>query len=187
LKRLHENRSSRRQEALIFSAERTSFPTSIATIQRSGAISKLSSLARICALLLLSLTTLPAATTTNIDESLLPAPATNKIDFARDIRPIFDASCIRCHGPIKPKSGFRLDSREAALKGGDNGVDIIPGNSAKSPLIHFTAELVEDMEMPPAGKGDPLKPEQVALLRAWINQGAPWGAAYFILLVNNYD
>ena len=108
-----------------------------------------------------------------VDESLLPAPATNKIDFARDIKPIFDASCIRCHGPVKPKSGFRLDNRAAALKGGDNGVDIIPGNSAKSPLIHFTAALVEDMEMPPTRKGDPSRAAQIALLRAWIDQGAP--------------
>ncbi len=133
--------------------------------------------ARIFTLLFLSLTTLRASTTTNIDESQLPAPATNKIEFVRDIKPIFDASCIRCHGPVKPKSGFRLDSREAALKGGESGMDIIPGNSAKSPLIHFTAALVEDMEMPPSGKGDPLSPPQIALLRAWIDQGAPWGNA----------
>jgi mono/diheme cytochrome c family protein len=111
-----------------------------------------------------------------IDESKLPPPATNKIDFARDIKPIFDASCIRCHGPAKPKSGFRLDNRAAALKGGDDGVDIVLGNSAKSPLIHFTAQLVEDLEMPPTGKGDPLTPAQIALLRAWIDQGALWSA-----------
>ena len=98
--------------------------------------------------------------TPEIDASKLPPAATNNIDFARDVKPIFDASCIRCHGPVKPKSGFRLDSRVAALKGGDNGVDIVPGNSAKSPLIHFTAQLVEDMEMPPPDKGEPLRPAQ---------------------------
>jgi mono/diheme cytochrome c family protein len=141
----------------------------------------------VCGLLLLSLTPLRAATTTNIDESLLPPAATNQVDFARDIKPIFDVSCIRCHGPVKPKSGFRLDSRDAALKGGDNGVDIFPGNSAKSPLIHFTANLVEDMEMPPSGKGDPLSPAQIALLRAWIDQGVQWNAgpltnSYFVSL-----
>lgn len=119
-----------------------------------------------------------------IDESKLPPPATNHIDFARDIKPIFDASCIRCHGPVKPKSGFRLDTREAALKGGDNGVDIFPGDGAKSPLIHFTANLVEDMEMPPVDKGDPLTPQQVGLLRAWIDQGAAWSNT---ALSNAYD
>src|SRR5262249_26162813 len=45
----------------------------------------------------------------------------------------------------------------------------------KSPLVHYVARLVEDMEMPPPGKGEPLTPEQVGLLRAWIDQGAVWG------------
>jgi mono/diheme cytochrome c family protein len=119
-----------------------------------------------------------------VDVSKLPPAATNRIDFARDIKPIFDASCLRCHGPVKPKSGFRLDSREAALKGGDNGVDIVPGDSAKSPLVHFTAQLVADMEMPPPDKGKPLTDAQIGLLRAWIDQGAPWGNA---ALANSVD
>ena len=112
-----------------------------------------------------------------VDESKLPPPSTNQIEFARDIKPIFEASCLRCHGPERPKSGFRLDNRVAALKGGDNGVDILPGDSAKSPLIHFVAGLVPDMEMPPEGKGEPLAKEQIALLRAWIDQGAAWESA----------
>ena len=111
-----------------------------------------------------------------IDESKLPPAATNKVDFVRDIKPIFDNTCLRCHGPQKPKSGFRLDTRAAALKGGDDGVDIQPGNSAKSPLIHYVAGLVSDMMMPPEGKGDPLTKEQVGLLRAWIDQGVEWNA-----------
>lgn len=111
-----------------------------------------------------------------VDESKLPPPATNHIDFTRDIKPILETSCLRCHGPERPKSRFRLDNREAALKGGDNGVDIIPGNSAKSPFIHYVSYLVEDMEMPPTGKGQRLTPEQIALLRAWIDQGVSWEA-----------
>jgi len=145
-------------------------------------LARFSGFTRISVLLLLSTATLSAAP--KIDESLLPAPATNKIDFARDIKPIFDASCVRCHGPVKPKSGFRLDSRAAALKGGENGIDLVPGDSAKSPLIHFTANLVEDMEMPPSGKGEPLNPAQIALLRAWIDQGAPWST---VVLSNSYS
>ena len=111
-----------------------------------------------------------------VDTSKLPPPAEVKIDFARDIQPILDTSCIRCHGPEKPKSRFRLDNREAALKGGEHGVDIIPGSSAGSPLIHFVAGLVPDMQMPPPGKGEPLTTNQIALLRAWIDQGAVWAA-----------
>ena len=70
---------------------------------------------------------------------------------------------------------FRLDNREAALKGGENNQDdIVPGDSAKSKLIHYVARLVEDLEMPPPGKGEPLTPEQIGVLRAWIDQGAKW-------------
>ncbi len=115
---------------------------------------------------------LPAAAEINI--SKLPPPATTQVDFARDIQPIFEKSCLRCHGPEKPKSRFRLDNRDAALKGGANGIDIISGDSAKSPLIHYVAGLVEDMEMPPPEKGDPLTSQQISLLRAWIDQGANW-------------
>jgi len=109
-----------------------------------------------------------------VDESKLPAPGTAQIDFARDIKPILALSCLRCHGPEKPKSQFRLDNREAALKGGNEGVDILPGNSAKSPLIHYVARLVPDLEMPPEGKGEPLTAAEVGLLRAWIDQGVAW-------------
>ena len=112
-----------------------------------------------------------------IDESKLLPASTNKIDFDRDIKPIFDKSCVRCHGPEKPKSRFRLDNEESALKGGEQGVDILPGQSAKSPLIHFVSRLVEDMEMPPGGKGDPLTKDEIGLLRAWIDQGAKYSAA----------
>src|SRR5437016_5572512 len=105
----------------------------------------------------------------------LPPPAGVTVDFGRDVKPIFESSCFRCHGPEKPKSRFRLDNRESALKGGENNPDdIVPGDSAKSKLIHYVARVVEDMEMPPPGKGEPLRPEQIGVLRAWIDQGAKW-------------
>ena len=110
-----------------------------------------------------------------IQTNQFPPSASAKIDFDRDIQPILATSCIRCHGPQKPKSQFRLDNREAALKGGDeNTNDIVPGSSTNSLLIHYVARQVPDMEMPPVGKGDPLTPQQTALLRAWIDQGAEW-------------
>lgn len=110
-----------------------------------------------------------------IDESKLPPATTNRIDFVRDIKPILDDHCLKCHGPSRPKSGFHVDNREALLMGGENGKDVLPGQSAKSPLIHFVARLVEDMAMPPDGKGEPLTRAQVGLLRAWIDQGVEWG------------
>jgi hypothetical protein len=111
-----------------------------------------------------------------IDESKLPPPAPIRIDFARDIKPILTNNCFKCHSGEKPKSHFLLTSRESALKGGTQGVDIIPGQSAKSPLIHYVSRLVADMEMPPEGKGMPLTTEQIGLLRAWIDQGVAWEA-----------
>ena len=91
-----------------------------------------------------------------MDESKLPPPAQVQIDFSRDIKPILTNTCYRCHSGEKPKSHFLLTSRETALKGGNEGVDILPGQSAKSPLIHYVSRLVPDMEMPPEGKGTPL-------------------------------
>ncbi|MSU33929.1 MAG: hypothetical protein EXS36_02240 [Pedosphaera sp.] len=116
----------------------------------------------------------PATHSAEFDESKLPPPAKGDVTFDRDIRPIFEASCFRCHGPEKPRSKFSLVQRDGAIKGGANGVDILPGQSGASPLIHYVARLVEDMEMPPPDKGEPLTPEQVGLLRTWIDQGAPW-------------
>src|SRR2546425_8247648 len=65
-----------------------------------------------------------------IDATKLPPAATNRIDFARDVQPILERSCLHCHGPERPKSKFRLDNRVAALQGGeDNREDVIPGDS----------------------------------------------------------
>ena len=109
-----------------------------------------------------------------MDESKLPPPAKVQIDFSRDIKPILTNTCYRCHSGEKPKSHFLLTSRETALKGGNEGVDILPGQSAKSPLIYYVSRLVPDMEMPPEGKGPALTQEQIGLLRAWIDQGVTW-------------
>src|SRR5437763_131989 len=87
-----------------------------------------------------------------VDISKLPPAANRSVDFAKDIQPLLEKSCLKCHNPEKAKGKLMLDTREHALKGGDNGLDIIVGDSAKSPLIHFTARLVEDSEMPPTGK-----------------------------------
>jgi hypothetical protein len=129
------------------------------------------------ALVAFTLGVAPVLNAADLDLSQLPPPSTKQVDFDQDIRPIFEKSCLRCHGPERPKSRFRLDARDAALKGGEHGVAIVAGDSAKSPLIHYVARLVEDMEMPPAGKGEPLSKDQIGLLRAWIDQGVKWSAS----------
>lgn len=115
-----------------------------------------------------------AADAKKVDLSKLPPAADKKgVTYEKDIKPIFEKSCFKCHGPEKQKSKLRLDSREAALKGGENGPDIVPGKSAESPLLHNAARIGDpDDAMPPEGKGDPLTKDQVALIRAWIDQGA---------------
>ncbi|WP_202797454.1 c-type cytochrome domain-containing protein [Chthoniobacter flavus] len=108
-----------------------------------------------------------------VDVSKLPPPAARPVDFAKDVRPLFEKYCFKCHGPEKQKSGYRLDVQDVALKGGDDHApNIVPGKSAESPLIHFVAGLDEDMLMPQ--KGERLTAEQISLLRAWIDQGANW-------------
>ena len=106
-------------------------------------------------------------------EPALPPAADRPVDFTRDVRPIFAEHCFSCHGPEKQKSGYRLDARAPALTGGEGfAPNIVPGRSAESPLIKFVAGQVEDMLMP--SRGERLTPEQVGILRAWIDQGAVW-------------
>lgn len=114
-----------------------------------------------------------------IDVKKLPPAATAKgVTYEKDIKPILEKSCIKCHGEEKPKSKYRLDSREAMIKGGTSEMAaIIPGKSEKSPLVFQIADLVEDedIRMPPTDKRDKypaLTKDQISLIRAWIDQGA---------------
>ncbi|MEO6809671.1 MAG: PSD1 and planctomycete cytochrome C domain-containing protein [Isosphaeraceae bacterium] len=94
------------------------------------------------------------------------------VDFARDVRPILVKNCYSCHGPQKHKAGLRLDRKAEALAGGDSGAVIEPTNALESPLIDRITSDDPTTAMPP--KGDRLTPDQVALLRSWIDQGASW-------------
>ena|SRR5258708_4560196 len=107
------------------------------------------------------------------DLSKLPPPSDKKdLTYAKDIKPIFEKTCFKCHGPEKQKAKLRLDSLEAALKGSENGEVILKGKSAKSTLVQAVGRLDDDSAMPPEGKGDPLSKDTVGLIRAWIDQGA---------------
>ncbi len=109
------------------------------------------------------------------DAAALPPAVTRAVDFEHDVRPILTASCLECHGPKKQRSDFRVDVKSIVFAGGAGGLpSVVPGKSADSPLIHYVAGRDEEMQMPPSGKGDPLTPEQIGILRAWIDQGAAW-------------
>src|SRR3954468_22461853 len=78
----------------------------------------------------------------------LPPPANHQIDFSKEIKPIFEASCIKCHGRGKDKGGFRIDTRETLLKGSDSGAVVVPGKSAESLLIALVQGFDADSVMP---------------------------------------
>ncbi len=153
-----------------------------------------------------------------VDISKLPPAADKKgVTYEKDIRPLFEASCLGCHANNpnnpnrRPSGGLRLDTLELALKGSRDGKVIEPGDSSKSKLVIAVARIDPEMMMPPPprqrrrggpnaggpaqnaagetnqppaagaippGRGPqgpqakPLTPEEVGLIRAWIDQGA---------------
>ena len=93
-----------------------------------------------------------------------------KVDFRRDVQPLLKQYCIGCHGPSQQMNGFRLDRRRDAMRGGTVAM-IAPGSSQASKLYH---RLIGDQfgtQMPPTGA---LRPDLIAVLKAWLDQGAEW-------------
>jgi len=97
------------------------------------------------------------------------------VDFVRDVRPLFDAHCVGCHSGEMAESGFRLDLRAFALRGGDtHGAAIVPGRAADSPLVRFLRGG-SAVRMPPVDSGvAPLADAGIDLIARWIDQGADW-------------
>jgi hypothetical protein len=106
---------------------------------------------------------------------LPPASAKKGLTYDADVKPLIEKSCLKCHSGEKPKGKYSMETKESLVKGGPGGAPIVVGNSAKSALVHYVADLVEDSEMPPTDKRDKypaLTKEQIGLVRAWIDQGA---------------
>ena len=108
------------------------------------------------------------------DAKLPPASDKKDVTFATDIKPIFEASCLKCHTSTnKPRAGVGLETLEATLKGGKEGKVVIVGDSAKSSLVLTVAHVGDPDTFMPKGKGaKKLSDEQIGLVRAWIDQGA---------------
>ncbi len=110
------------------------------------------------------------------------AKAAHPIDFNQDVQPILASRCFSCHGPDPEmrKAGLRLDLAEAAMKKRQGHPDaIVPGHPEKSELIHRIESTDSHYLMPqtPQGEAKPMKPEEIAILRQWIQGGAayrPW-------------
>jgi hypothetical protein len=101
---------------------------------------------------------------------LAAALAAQPVDFVKDVEPIFAAKCYACHGPSNQTSGLRLDDGAAALAGGYGGKVIQPGKASESKLYHRVTGAKGLLAMPMGSKG--LKPEEAAIVKAWIDQGA---------------
>jgi hypothetical protein len=101
------------------------------------------------------------------------ACAEETIDFNRDIRPLLSTNCVHCHGPDEEerKAELRLDTHDGATHLNDGVAALVPGKPADSEMIFRVLSEDEDKQMPPPGKGRRFTPDEVALLRKWIEQG----------------
>jgi uncharacterized membrane protein len=108
------------------------------------------------------------------------------VDFAKQIYPILEAKCLKCHQKertedgklIKPKHGLRLDHAEGIMKGGKEypNENVVAGKPDASWLLKtMSLPLDDDLAMPPEGKADPVTDAEKALIKAWIEQGANFG------------
>ena len=125
-------------------------------------------------LLAASQSSAPAADDAAGKAAARPAFPPESIEFFESrVRPILVDKCFKCHGEKKQSNGLRLDSREAALKGGDSGPALVAGKPDESLLVQAVAQTHAELKMPPSGK---LPDAAVAALRQWVAQGAPWPA-----------
>ncbi len=96
------------------------------------------------------------------------------VDFVRDVWPILEARCFSCHGEDAQEGQLRLDARRIVFHGGVSGPAVVPGKSAQSLLVARIIGQGDKDRMPL--DDDPLTPQQIAVIRAWIDQGAKWPA-----------
>ena len=105
--------------------------------------------------------------------ALSAAPAKAEVDFAKDIKPILEQSCLKCHGPNKPKAGLRLDTREVTVEGSKGGEVVVIGKPEESILYErVTLPDGDELRMPPDGKA--LTKDQQAKISDWIKEGLKW-------------
>lgn len=99
------------------------------------------------------------------------------VRFGTEVLPILSANCFACHGPDEAdrKANLRLDVEADAKARHDGGIPVVPGDVNASTLIQRILSTDADLKMPPADSHKELKPEQIQILKAWIEQGAAWG------------
>jgi mono/diheme cytochrome c family protein len=102
---------------------------------------------------------------------VVAAAESEAVDYGRQIKPLLSRYCTACHGAEKQKSGLRVDTAALAAKGGDSGPAIVAGKSGESLLAQALTGAEGIMAMPPKGQPQPT-PDEIALIKAWIDQGA---------------
>ena len=96
-------------------------------------------------------------------------------DFVKDIAPILEISCVKCHCEAKSKGKLRMDTKELAMKGGKDAKLIVAGKPDDSALIKvLLLAPAEDEAMPPEGKAPRPDPAKIELLKQWVAAGAVW-------------
>ena len=112
----------------------------------------------------------PTASNSNTPEAPTPIPtglpASGPVSFSRDLLPLFNDTCIKCHGGEKTEKGLDMNSYASLMSGSEHGAVVVPGDSSGSKL----AQLVANGKMPK--RGPKLTSEQVQLIENWINAGA---------------
>lgn len=100
-----------------------------------------------------------------------PTAERSQVNFWKEVYPILEASCLRCHGPRRAQGDFRVDRRDDYFRTNGKEPFVVPGRSAESPLIAIVSGLRTDIAMAASHK---LPERDVAVLRAWIDAGAEW-------------
>ncbi len=103
-----------------------------------------------------------------------PASAAQQVSFARDVWPIVESRCVSCHGPVDQFNDLRMDTAQAILAGGRGGKILVPGQPEQSTFYTRVNLPADDLDLMPA-EGDPLSPQEIETIRAWIAQGADFG------------
>jgi uncharacterized membrane protein/mono/diheme cytochrome c family protein len=155
----------------------------------SKAVRRAYPLALVCVLLLLTWTAHQGGSLTHGPTYLtqfMPAPlkrivASDRVStnvqaadsfYMKQIHPVLDANCVSCHGEGKVMGGLRVDTYENLMQGGKDGAAVAPGHPETSLLLQrVTLPAGHKLAMPAEGR-PPLKPDEIAMLRAWIQQGA---------------
>jgi hypothetical protein len=100
------------------------------------------------------------------------AAAAEPVNYVRQVKPFLAAHCYACHAALQQKGGLRVDTARALREGGNHGPAVVPVNSGASRVIAHVTGGSGARRMPPPGLGEALSEREVALLRAWIDQGA---------------